>query len=149
MLSHGQTVHFRPHSVIHHQKAMHHTIKMSYLEPILVHPVRRQIFCDTSGMIFFTILKLRLIPLLILILNDRVQFGEAGVRRWHNVPPLLARTNFGHHIKYYKYYISNITNITYEISQCILLLEQHLLNKLWSNIVSPHTTQNSRKKVVF
>ena len=49
MLSHGQTVHFRPHSVIHHLKAMHHRIKMSYLEPILVHPVRRQIFGDTSG----------------------------------------------------------------------------------------------------
>ena len=49
MVSHGQTVHFRPHSVIHHQKAMHHRIKMSYLEPILVHPVRRQIFGDTSG----------------------------------------------------------------------------------------------------
>ena len=59
MLSHGQTVHFRPHSVIHHQKAMLPRIKMSYLEPILVHPVRRQIFCDTSAMIFFTILKLR------------------------------------------------------------------------------------------
>ena len=32
---------------------------MSYLEPILVHPVRREIFCDTSAQIFFTILKLR------------------------------------------------------------------------------------------
>jgi len=40
---------------------MHHTFKMSYLEPILVHPVRREIFCDTSAQIFFTILKLRLI----------------------------------------------------------------------------------------
>ena len=53
MLSHGQTVHFRPHSVIHHLKAMHHRIKMSYLEPILVHPVRRQIFGDTSGQTFY------------------------------------------------------------------------------------------------
>ena len=46
MLSHGQTVHFRPHSVIYHLKAMHHSFKMSYLEPILVHPVRRQNFGD-------------------------------------------------------------------------------------------------------
>jgi len=49
MLSHGQTVHFRPHSVIYHLKAMHHSFKMSYLEPILVHPVRRQNFGDTVG----------------------------------------------------------------------------------------------------
>ena len=53
MLSHGQTVHFKPHSVIHHLKAMHHRIQMSYLEPILVHPVRRQIFGDTSGQTFY------------------------------------------------------------------------------------------------
>ena len=46
ILSHGQTVHFRPHSVIYHLKAMHHSFKMSYLEPILVHPVRRQNFGD-------------------------------------------------------------------------------------------------------
>ena len=32
---------------------MHHRIKMSYLEPILVHPVRRQIFGDTSGQTFY------------------------------------------------------------------------------------------------
>ena len=53
ILSHGQTVHFRPHSVIYHLKAMHHSFKMSYLEPILVHPVRRQIFGDTSGQTFY------------------------------------------------------------------------------------------------
>ena len=53
MLSHGQTVHSRPHSVIHHLKAMHHRIKMSYLEPILVHPVRRQIFGDTAAQTFY------------------------------------------------------------------------------------------------
>ena len=32
---------------------MHHSFKMSYLEPILVHPVRRQIFGDTSGQTFY------------------------------------------------------------------------------------------------
>ena len=46
MLSHGQTVHFRPHSVIHILKAVHLSDKMSYLEAVLVHPVRRQNFGD-------------------------------------------------------------------------------------------------------
>ena len=55
MLSHGQTVHFRPHSVIHHLKAMHHRIKMSYLEPILVHPVRRQNFAGKLHSTFHNI----------------------------------------------------------------------------------------------
>ena len=32
---------------------MHPRIKMSYLEPILGHPVRRQIFGDTSGQTFY------------------------------------------------------------------------------------------------
>ena len=47
MLSHGQTVHFRPHTMGPIVKAEHLRIKMSYLEPILVHPVRRQNFRDT------------------------------------------------------------------------------------------------------
>ena len=55
MLSHGQTVHFRPHSVIYHLKAMHHSFKMSYLEPILVHPVRRQNFAGKSDSTFYNI----------------------------------------------------------------------------------------------
>ena len=49
MLSHGQTVHFRPHSVIHHQKAEHHSIPKFRLKVNFRHPMKRQNFGDTSG----------------------------------------------------------------------------------------------------
>ena len=49
MLSHGQTVHFRPHSVIHHQKAEHQRIPKFRLKVNFRHPMKRQIFGDTSG----------------------------------------------------------------------------------------------------
>ena len=52
MLSHGQTVHFWPHI----RKAVHLRDKMSYLEAVLVHPVRRQICGDTIELIFSSIL---------------------------------------------------------------------------------------------
>ena len=57
MLSHGQTVHFRPHSVIHLRKAEHLRIPKFRLKVNFLHSMKRQIFYDTSGMIFFTILK--------------------------------------------------------------------------------------------
>ena len=49
MLSHGQTVHFRPHSVIHQQKAEHQSIPKIRLKVNFRHPMKRQIFGDTSG----------------------------------------------------------------------------------------------------
>ena len=49
MLSHGQTVHFRPHSVIHNQKAEHQSIPKIRLKVNFRHPMKRQIFGDTSG----------------------------------------------------------------------------------------------------
>ena len=55
MLSHGQTVTFRPHSVLHLWKAEHLRIPKFRLKVNFRHPMKR--FYDTSGMIFFTILK--------------------------------------------------------------------------------------------
>ena len=49
MLSHGQTVHFRPHSVIHNQKAEHQSIPKIRLKVNFRDPMKRQIFGDTSG----------------------------------------------------------------------------------------------------
>ena len=49
MLSHGQTVHFRPHSVIHIRKAVNLRIQEIRLKVNFRHPVKRQIFGDTSG----------------------------------------------------------------------------------------------------
>ena len=49
MVSHGQTVHFRPHSVIHIRKAEHLRIPKFRLKVNFRHPMKRQIFGDTSG----------------------------------------------------------------------------------------------------
>ena len=50
MLSHGQTVHFWPHSVIHIQKAVHLRIQKIRLKFDFRHPVERQIFGDGDGL---------------------------------------------------------------------------------------------------
>ena len=51
MLSHGQTVHFWPHSVTHIQKAEHLRIPKIRLKFDFRHPVERQIFGDGVGQI--------------------------------------------------------------------------------------------------
>ena len=51
MLSHGQTVHFWPHSVTHIQKAEHLRIPKIRLKFHFRHPVERQIFGDGVGQI--------------------------------------------------------------------------------------------------
>ena len=51
MLSHGQTVHFWPHSVTHIQKAEHLRIPKIRLKFDFWHPVERQIFGDGVGQI--------------------------------------------------------------------------------------------------
>ena len=49
MVSHGQTVHFRPYSVLHIRKAEHLKIPNFRLKVNFRHPMKRQIFWDTSG----------------------------------------------------------------------------------------------------
>ena len=49
MLSHGQTVHFKPHSVLHLWKAEHLRIPKFRCKGNFRHPMKRQIFGDTSG----------------------------------------------------------------------------------------------------
>ena len=61
MLSHGQTVHFWPHSVTHIQKAVHLRIQKIRLKFDFRHPVERQIFGDGGGLDPALILALCLI----------------------------------------------------------------------------------------
>ena len=51
----GLQLHFWPHSVIHILKAVHLWDKMSYLEAVLVHPVRRQNFSGKWDLTFYNI----------------------------------------------------------------------------------------------
>ena len=53
MLSHGQTVHFKPHSVLHLRKAEHLRIPKFKLKVNFRHPMKRHIFGDTSGQTFY------------------------------------------------------------------------------------------------
>ena len=57
MLSHGQTVHFWPHSVIHIRKAEHLRIKKIRLKFDFRHHMKRQICGDALQLIFSSILK--------------------------------------------------------------------------------------------
>ena len=70
MLSHGQTVHFWPHSVTHIQKAEHLRIPKIRLKFDFRHPVERQIFGDGDG----------LDPALILALCLRCQINQTFCR---------------------------------------------------------------------
>ena len=47
--SHGQTVHFRLNSVIHHWKALIKSFHMVFLKKYFFHPAGRQIFVNASG----------------------------------------------------------------------------------------------------
>ena len=49
-ISHGQTVHFGPHSVRHIRKAEHLRIKNKWLKFDFRHPMERQIFGDGVGL---------------------------------------------------------------------------------------------------
>ena len=49
-ISHGQTVHFGPHSVRHIRKAEHLRIKNKWLKFDFRHPMERQIFGDEVGL---------------------------------------------------------------------------------------------------
>ena len=48
--SHGQTVHFRLYSVIHHWKALLKSFHMVFFKKYFVHPAGRQNFGNASGM---------------------------------------------------------------------------------------------------
>ena len=60
MLSHGQTVHFWPHSVIHIRKAEHLTIQKIRLKFDFRHHVNRQIFGDALQLTWRVDLNLHL-----------------------------------------------------------------------------------------
>ena len=47
--SHGQTVHFRLYSVIHHWKALLKSFHMVFFKKYFVHPAGRQNFGKASG----------------------------------------------------------------------------------------------------
>ena len=49
--SHGQTVHFRLYSVIHHWKALLESFHMVFFKKYFLHPAGRQIFVNASGMV--------------------------------------------------------------------------------------------------
>ena len=49
--SHGQTVHFRLYSVIHHWKALVISFHMVFLQKYFFHYAGRQIFVNASGMV--------------------------------------------------------------------------------------------------
>ena len=48
--SHGQTVHFRLYSVIHHWKALLESFHMVFLKKNYIDPAKRQNFDDASGL---------------------------------------------------------------------------------------------------
>ena len=58
--SHGQTVHFRLYSVIHHRKALVISFHMVFFKSFNVDPARRQIFGNASAEKCIPVLRVRL-----------------------------------------------------------------------------------------
>ena len=73
--SHGQTVHFGPHSVRHIRKAEHLRIKNKWLKFDFRHPMERQIFGDEAGLDPALILAMCLRPC-----DPRTNAGVGNVR---------------------------------------------------------------------
>ena len=68
---------------------MHHSFKMSYLEPILVHPVRRQIFGDTSGQTFYMTRD----PVLQELLHSEMKIGFLNQVEWKRTKFVLEQSS--------------------------------------------------------